>query len=136
MSTFLARLSKRKIAEEVLYLQSQNDNLHGELDCLLDDATEDIDFASQVFKCKPDATNVWIGDERSVTSLHKDPYENLYLVVHGTKTFDLLPPTEYFCLHGERAELVLDLLYGLSISQSGRIERDDTYVMTRLGHGQ
>lgn len=29
-----------------------------------------------------------------------DPYENIYMVVRGTKTFTLLPPTEAYCLHG------------------------------------
>lgn len=29
--------------------------------------------------------NLWIGDERSVSSLHKDHYENLYCVVTGHK---------------------------------------------------
>ena len=27
-----------------------------------------------------------------VSSAHRDPYENFYCVVHGQKTFDLLPP--------------------------------------------
>jgi jumonji domain-containing protein 7 len=70
METFLARL-KEKPVDEVLYLQSQNDNLHAELQELIEDATPDIPFASQVFGSLPDVANVWIGDERSVTSLHK-----------------------------------------------------------------
>lgn len=32
--------------------------------------------------------------------MHKDPYENIYMVVRGTKTFTLLPPTEGYCIHG------------------------------------
>ena len=110
-------------ADEVLYLQSQDNNLRNELSQLLEDATTGIPFATEVFGGPPEVANVWIGDERSVTSIHKgsgqsdktrcqlnacvraciDPYENLYLVVHGTKTFDLLPPTEFYCLHGESA---------------------------------
>lgn len=70
MEAFLSRLTARE-HNEVLYLQSQNDNLHQELEGLLQDATSDIPFASEVFQSMPDATNVWIGDERSVTSLHK-----------------------------------------------------------------
>lgn len=42
---------------------------------------------------KPDATNIWIGTEKSVSSLHKDPYENFYIVISGAKTFTLLPAT-------------------------------------------
>lgn len=29
-----------------------------------------------------------------VTSLHKDHYENIYVVIRGTKHFTLYPPTE------------------------------------------
>lgn len=43
---------------------------------------------------KPDAVNLWIGDSQSVTSLHKDPYENMYAVVSGSKIFTLYPPTD------------------------------------------
>ena len=48
----------------------------------------------------PDAVNVWIGDERSVTSVHSDPYENIYLVLRGTKHFTLFPPTESWRMKG------------------------------------
>lgn len=70
MNTFLDRMKEKK-ADEVLYLQSQNDNLHEELKDLLDDATSDIPFATEVFGAQPDVANVWIGDDRSVTSVHK-----------------------------------------------------------------
>lgn len=73
MNTFLDRLKQRKI-DEVLYLQSQNDNLHEELKDLLEDATSDIPFASEVFGAQPDVANVWVGDDRSVTSIHKGLY--------------------------------------------------------------
>ena len=35
-----------------------------------------------------------MGDERAVTSMHKDHYENIYCVVTGAKTFTLIPPTD------------------------------------------
>lgn len=35
-----------------------------------------------------------MGDEKSVSSLHKDHYENLYAVIRGTKSFLLFPPTD------------------------------------------
>ena len=44
--------------------------------------------------CAPDAVNFWMGDERAVTSMHKDHYENIYCVVRGEKTFTLIPPTD------------------------------------------
>ena len=76
----------------------------------------------------PDAVNLWIGDEKSVTSIHSgapsktsmslvflrcvslthvrtraltDPYENIYTVIRGAKHFTLLPPTEGWCLQGQ-----------------------------------
>lgn len=70
MKVFLDRLHK-KLDDEVLYLQSQNDNLHDELQVLLQDATADIPFATETFGAKPDVANVWIGDDRSITSVHK-----------------------------------------------------------------
>jgi peptidyl-lysine (3S)-dioxygenase / protease len=48
----------------------------------------------------PEASNVWIGNEESTTSLHMDHYENLYCQVVGCKTFYLFPPTEYAGLKG------------------------------------
>ncbi|KAM0788701.1 hypothetical protein ACM66B_002797 [Microbotryomycetes sp. NB124-2] len=78
----------------VYYLQSQNGNLGDEYQALRDDVGKDgPEFARRVFGAPPDVSNIWIGDDRSVTSLHKDPYENIYLVVRGSKTFQLLPPT-------------------------------------------
>ena len=75
--TFLDKLQHPQ-DDEVLYLQSQNDNLHGELRDLLADATPDIPIASEVFGQKPEVANVWIGDERSVTSLHKGVFALTY----------------------------------------------------------
>ena len=40
-----------------------------------------------------------IGDERSVSSFHKDHYENLYSVICGEKIFTLLPPTDGWRLY-------------------------------------
>lgn len=76
----------------------------GEYKELLNDVGREVPaFARGAFgSALPDAVNLWIGDQHSVTSLHKDPYENLYLVVRGSKEFTLLPPIEYFCLHEQR----------------------------------
>ncbi|BGP54790.1 hypothetical protein JCM8202v2_002377 [Rhodotorula sphaerocarpa] len=56
-------------------------------------------FAREYFGERPDVANIWVGGSRSRTSLHKDPYENIYTVVRGSKTFTLLPPSEAYCLH-------------------------------------
>lgn len=50
----------------------------------------------QYFICK--SVNLWIGDERSVSSIHKDHFENMYAVITGEKTFTLLPPTDLLYL--------------------------------------
>ena len=42
-----------------------------------------------------DASNIWIGSDQSVTSLHKDHYENFVGGVMGVKTFSLYPPTDF-----------------------------------------
>lgn len=86
----------------VHYMQSQNGNLHpgSDFEILLDDVGPGPRFARDVLGGEAESTNVWIGDARSVTTLHKDPYENIYTVCRGSKTFVLLPPHEYYCLHG------------------------------------
>jgi peptidyl-lysine (3S)-dioxygenase / protease len=84
--------------EPVWYLQSQNSNLMTEaLTPLLADLPLNFDIARDVLGV-PDARNIWIGDQRSVTSIHRDPYENLYLVLRGSKTFRLWAPVDEFSL--------------------------------------
>merc|ERR1719221_2224372 len=71
---------------------------------------EVVPFGLSAFGNEPEAVNLWIGDERAVSSCHKDHYENLYVVVRGEKIFTLLPPSaapflyERFCqpAHFER----------------------------------
>lgn len=80
----------------VAYLSHQNDSLRKELPLLLSDIDPNIlPFGPEVFGGKPDAINLWIGDEHAESALHKDPYENLYAVVRGVKIFTLLPPTDH-----------------------------------------
>lgn len=35
-----------------------------------------------------------MGDSRAITSMHKDPYENIYCVIAGFKDFILIPPVD------------------------------------------
>ena len=57
-------------------------------------------FAEQAFGSgPPDAINLWIGNERSVSSMHKDHYENLFYVCSGQKEFILCPPADIVFLH-------------------------------------
>ena len=52
---------------------------------------------------EPDAVNLWVGDGRAVSSLHKDHYDNFYAVVAGEKRFALMPPCDVPYLHHVRA---------------------------------
>ena len=55
---------------------------------------EDLQFAYESFNASPDAINLWIGNHQSLSSIHKDHYENIYIVLRGQKKFTLLPPTD------------------------------------------
>lgn len=52
-------------------------------------------FFSSFFGSAPEALNFWMGENRSVSSLHKDPYDNLYAVIEGEKHFTLIPELYY-----------------------------------------
>lgn len=56
------------------------------------DVEKDIAFARIALQRPPDAINLWIGSDKSVTALHKDPMENIYVQIRGMKHFTLLPP--------------------------------------------
>ena len=87
--------------QPVCYLQSQNSNLTTTpLASLLDDLPSNIPFAKEVLG-EPEAVNIWIGNAQSVTSAHRDPYENVYVVLKGEKTFTLWAPVEELTLSGE-----------------------------------
>ncbi|SJL02025.1 uncharacterized protein ARMOST_05349 [Armillaria ostoyae] len=96
---------------QAYYLQSQNGNVYSatyfaddtandfsEFDVLRPDIPSDVPWCSESFDKHPDAVNLWIGDSKSTTSIHCDPYENIYTVVRGVKYFTLLPPSEGWCL--------------------------------------
>ncbi|KAI5833085.1 Clavaminate synthase-like protein [Schizophyllum commune Tattone D] len=94
-----------KDSGDVLYLQSQNGNVYtnrtfegeddpSEFEALRADIPKDVPWCTEALDRSPDAVNLWIGDGRSVTSIHSDPYENIYTVIRGQKHFILLPPTD------------------------------------------
>lgn len=55
-------------------------------------------WASEALLREPDATNIWIGNEKSVSAMHKDNYENLYCQIRGRKKFTLISPLEVVCV--------------------------------------
>ena len=83
----------------VAYAQEQNGCFVTEYGVLAHDAEVHIPWATEALGCMPEAVNLWIGTEKSVTSFHKDHYENLYAVVTGEKHFTLLPPTDMHRLY-------------------------------------
>lgn len=85
------------------YYSAQNSNLTTDVPELLqkdqppaekDINSETIEFAKHAFGGDVSAINLWVGDERSVSSMHADPFENMYAVITGCKKFDLLPPCD------------------------------------------
>jgi peptidyl-lysine (3S)-dioxygenase / protease len=98
LSGFFNLFGKR--SSPVPYAQKQCDCLRDEYSMLVSDISELP--VSDVFSSPPDAINLWIGDDRAVSSLHSDPYENLYAVVSGVKRFTLFPPTDLPYLYRRR----------------------------------
>lgn len=94
MAQFLDQLDQ-KCESNICYIQKQNSNLSRDFLELHDDIDlSTLQFAQEAFNKRPDAVNFWMGDERAVTSMHKDPYENIYTVISGYKDFILIPPID------------------------------------------
>ncbi|KAI3323013.1 phospholipase A2 [Xylariaceae sp. AK1471] len=89
---------------EVRYAQTQNDNLRHEYVSLFSQVEKSIAFARIALERDPDAINLWIGNSRSVTALHRDNYENVYVQVAGRKHFVLLPPLFQPCVNEQDLE--------------------------------
>lgn len=82
----------------------ENDNLRDEYVTLFSDVQKDIPFARIALGKDPDAVNLWIGNSKSVTALHKDNYENIYVQILGRKHFVLLPPLSHPCVNEQRLQ--------------------------------
>jgi peptidyl-lysine (3S)-dioxygenase / protease len=94
MRNFTAMISDPQSDDAVPYLSQQNNNLPVHFSELLEDIELSLPLGEQAFGAPPEAVNLWLGDERSVSSLHKDHFENLYVVLSGEKLFTLFPPTD------------------------------------------
>ncbi|KAI0426175.1 phospholipase A2 [Xylaria sp. FL1042] len=90
--------------DEVRYAQTQNDNLRHEYITLFSQVEKSIAFARIALERDPDAINMWIGNSRSVTALHRDNYENIYVQIAGRKHFVLLPPLFQPCVNEQDLE--------------------------------
>jgi jumonji domain-containing protein 7 len=91
-----------KLQQEIRYAQTQNDNLRNEYLPLFAHVPPSIPWARIALARDPDAINLWIGNSRSVTALHKDNYENVYVQIAGQKHFVLLPPVCYAGVNEKR----------------------------------
>lgn len=78
--------------KSVYYYSKQNDCLRNEAASLQSLFPSSFAWAERIFGSPPDAVNIWIGNEGSRSSLHKDYYENLFVVLEGEKIFTVLPP--------------------------------------------
>lgn len=68
MGDFLDRLDDRK-SEHICYIQKQNSNLENDFMELHEDIDmTTLQFACDAFNKKPDAKNLWMGDQRAITS--------------------------------------------------------------------
>lgn len=104
-SLFFKMMTEREKDDAVAYLSEQNDNLRTKFTELLKDIPSCIKLGEDAFGLNSlEAINLWIGDERSVSSVHKDHYENLYAVINGEKTFVLLPPTDIIYMNESQYE--------------------------------
>ncbi|KAK6345668.1 hypothetical protein TWF718_007577 [Orbilia javanica] len=145
-STFLTTLkssTSNPSPSTVLYAQSQDSNLTSEYLPLSEDIPETIPWASISFSQPfPDATNIWIGNHHSVSSLHKDPYQNLYGVILGTKVFYLVSPlgvvgvkerkvrSATYVKTGEGFDIVPDPVSSSSINKEGEGEEGEEGMIT------
>lgn len=77
----------------VPYCQFQNNSLEVEYKELMDDIVVP-QWAIDAFGAAPELKNLWMGPDEAITSMHKDPYENLYAVIKGQKIFTLCAPTD------------------------------------------
>lgn len=88
----------------VPYLQQQNSSLTEEVPELLRDVPGGIAWAGNSFGREPEAINLWVGGRPSRTSWHRDHFENIYVVLRGSKTVRLLPPIDSFRMKLKRYE--------------------------------
>ncbi|KAI8625356.1 cupin-like domain-containing protein [Xylariaceae sp. FL1651] len=82
----------------------KNDNLRHEYISLFSQVQRSIGFARIALEQEPDAINLWIGNSRSVTALHRDNYENVYVQIAGRKHFVLLSPLFQPCVNEQNLD--------------------------------
>ncbi|CAF4526344.1 unnamed protein product [Rotaria sp. Silwood1] len=94
---FMDIIEGKKSFNGIVYCQHQNSSFTTEFQQLNNDIHE-LSWVREAFGNPPDAVNLWIGTSKSISTLHHDPYENLYAVICGRKHFTLYPPTDLYWL--------------------------------------
>ena len=79
-----------------VYMVAHNANLIGPLIAMLDDIEIDEDILSGKL-----VANLWLGPKGTVTPLHHDDANNLFLQIHGSKRVLLISPCEGESLYNE-----------------------------------
>jgi jumonji domain-containing protein 7 len=95
-----SRLTRRGTPNKIVrYMQSQDNNFPREFPALAHDAPHSLAFADTALGAPPVAVNLWLGrDLETVSRLHNDNYENIYVQVSGTKEIFLIPPGDAYTL--------------------------------------
>ena len=91
-----------KYPDPVFYYSQQDNNLQDfcEVQRLSELLPKTLPFAENAFATgKPQAINFWVGDGRATTTMHRDVFENMYVVLKGIKVFILVPPYLGGCLY-------------------------------------
>ncbi|KAF1945941.1 Clavaminate synthase-like protein [Clathrospora elynae] len=125
------KIQKQELDEDYVgptrYAQTQNDNLRNEYSTLFADVPKSIPFARIALEKDPDAINFWLGNSKSVTALHKDNYENIYVQILGRKHFVLLPPVEAACVN-ERSVLAATYQSRTTSQGSSSLSKDNLVI--------
>lgn len=85
----------------IQYMQSQDNNFPREFESIAGDAPHRLAWADEALGAwdGPSAVNLWLGKStQSVSRLHNDNYENVYIQVCGRKEVYLIPPGDAYAL--------------------------------------
>lgn len=131
MGDFCSMLRDRNENDAVPYLSQQDNNFNKSFHHIMSDIEPSFALANYAFQLSgPEAVNLWIGDERAMSSLHKDYFENMYVVIEGEKTFTLLPPADIAFL---KEDTFTTQRYTLATTGSSKRPQQDDLVLTSEG---
>jgi jumonji domain-containing protein 7 len=131
MGDFCSMLRERNEGDAVPYLSQQDNNFNKSFFHIMEDIEPSFALANAAFQLSgPEAVNLWIGDERATSSLHKDFFENMYVVIEGEKTFTLLPPADIAFL---KEDTFSTQRYVLAIGSAAARPKEEDLQLTAEG---